>query len=112
MTDLLYPGKWVTNGRADAARLNGRERGQAFGKKYFLMLSPSVLNSTRVPRSWRICFLVRLIMPWRLPRWAAITLPVAVTLNRFLAPDLVLSLGIWLSCWPATEQRPQGRKAG
>src|ERR1700735_415132 len=24
---------------------------QAFGKKYFLMLSPSVLNSTRVPRS-------------------------------------------------------------
>src|SRR3954463_7647813 len=76
-------------------------RDQAFGKKYFLMLSPSVLNSTRVPRSWRICFLVRLIMPWRLPRWAAITLPVAVTLKRFLAPDLVFSLGIWLSCWPA-----------
>jgi hypothetical protein len=24
---------------------------QAYGKKYFLMLSPSVLNSTRVPRS-------------------------------------------------------------
>src|SRR5581483_735027 len=24
---------------------------QAFGKKYFLTLSPSVLNSTRVPRS-------------------------------------------------------------
>ena len=39
-------------------------------KKYFLMLSPSVLNSTAVPRSWRICFLVRLIMPWRLPEWA------------------------------------------
>src|SRR3954463_2481685 len=76
-------------------------RDQAFGKKYFLILSPSVLNSTRVPRSWRICFLVRLIMPWRLPRWAAITLPVAVTLKRFLAPDLVFSLGIWLSCWPA-----------
>src|SRR5947207_15961950 len=45
-----------------------------------------------------MCFLVRLIMPWRLPRWAAITLPVAVTLKRFLAPDLVFSLGIWLSC--------------
>src|SRR3979409_2275229 len=74
---------------------------QAFGRKYFLMLSPSVLNSTRVPRSCLICFLVRLIMPWRLPRWAAITLPVAVTLKRFLAPDLVFSLGIWLSCWPA-----------
>src|SRR5437868_10973931 len=71
------------------------------------MLSPSVLNTTRVPRSWRICFLVRLIMPWRLPRWAAITLPVAVTLKRFLAPDLVFSLGIWLSCWPATRHRPQ-----
>jgi hypothetical protein len=28
-----------------------RVRDQAFGKKYFLMLSPSVLNSTRVPRS-------------------------------------------------------------
>src|SRR6201990_1607690 len=82
---------------------NGRERGQAFGKKYFLMLSPSVLNSTRVPRNWRICFLVRLIMPWRLPRWAAITLPVAVTLKRFLAPDLVFSLGIWLSCMPQHE---------
>src|SRR6201991_2036205 len=92
-------GKWVTDGRADAARLKQvRERGQAFGRKYFLMLSPSVLNSTRVPRSWRICFLVRLIMPWRLPRWACITLPVAVTLKRFLAPDLVFSLGIWLSC--------------
>src|ERR1700761_8350879 len=37
-------------------------------------------------------------MPWRLPRWACITLPVAVTLKRFLAPDLVFSLGIWLSC--------------
>jgi hypothetical protein len=37
-------------------------------------------------------------MPWRLPRWAAITLPVAVTLKRFLAPDLVFSLGSWLSC--------------
>jgi hypothetical protein len=32
-----------------------------------------------------------------LPRWACITLPVAVTLKRFLAPDLVFSLGIWLS---------------
>src|SRR5271163_2519005 len=61
------------------------------------MLSPSVLNSTRVPRSWRICFFVRLIMPWRLPRWACSTLPDAVTLKRFLAPDLVFSLGIWLS---------------
>ena len=31
------------------------------------MLSPSVLNSTAVPRRLRICLVVRLIMPWRLP---------------------------------------------
>src|SRR5258708_3785147 len=46
--------KWVTDRRADAAwQMGSRSRGcdQAFGKKYFLMLSPSVLNSTRVPRS-------------------------------------------------------------
>ena len=40
----------------DRAQERGRlkrdcERDQAFGKKYFLTLSPSVLNSTRVPRS-------------------------------------------------------------
>ena len=37
-----------------SAKLSGTViagRDQAFGKKYFLMLSPSVLNSTRVPRS-------------------------------------------------------------
>src|SRR3954467_7692018 len=84
-----------------------RVRDQAFGKKYFLILSPSVLNSTRVPRSGRICFFVRLIMPWRLPAWAAITLPVAVTLKRFLAPDLVFSLGIWLSYRPQ-KNAPRG----
>ena len=35
-----------------SAKLSGTViagRDQAFGKKYFLMLSPSVLNSTRVP---------------------------------------------------------------
>jgi hypothetical protein len=36
-------------------------------------------------------------MPCRLPRWAKSTFPVPVILKRFLAPDLVLSLGIWLS---------------
>src|SRR4029077_9698267 len=64
-------------------------------------------NITPVPRNWRICFLVRLIMPWRLPAEAYITLPVPVTLKRFFAPDLVFSLGIWLSCWPGNaSQRP------
>ena len=43
---------------------------QALGRKYFLTLSPSVLNMTRVPRRLRICLLVRLIMPCRLPCWA------------------------------------------
>src|SRR5262245_3563467 len=61
------------------------------------MLSPSALNITRVPRWSRICFLVRLIMPWRLPAMADTTLPLPVTLKRFLAPDFVFSLGIWLS---------------
>src|SRR6478672_2549606 len=36
-------------------------------------------------------------MPWRLPVCWYFTLPVAVILKRFLAPDLVFSLGIWLS---------------
>src|SRR5438105_8640731 len=35
-------------------------------------------------------------MPWRLPAWADKTFPVPVTLKRFLAPDLVFILGIWL----------------
>src|SRR5215831_391093 len=97
MTNILTSEVMVV--RAGADRLwRGSGRDQAFGRKYFLTLSPSVLNSTWVPRSCRICFFVRLIMPWRLPRWAYITLPVAVTLKRFLAPDLVFSLGIWLSC--------------
>src|SRR5580700_6286824 len=72
--------------------------GQPFGNQYFLILSPSVLNITLVPRCSRICLVVRLIMPWRLPDWANSTLPVPVILKRFLAPDLVLILGIWLSC--------------
>src|SRR5262249_47267603 len=42
-----------------------RER-QLLGRKYFLILSPSVLNRTSVPRNWRMALLVRLIMPWRL----------------------------------------------
>src|SRR3977135_806096 len=74
-----------------------RPSGQPLGRKYLMTWSPSGLNSTRVPRCWRICFLVRLIMPWRLPAIADFTLPWAVILKRFLAPDLVFSLGILLS---------------
>jgi hypothetical protein len=46
-----------------------------------------------------------------LPRWACITLPVAVTLKRFLAPDLVFSLGIWLSYRPQ-KNAPERRFCG
>jgi hypothetical protein len=51
MTDLLHlkMGIGWPRGRGPAEMVD--ERDQAFGKKYFLMLSPSVLNSTRVPRS-------------------------------------------------------------
>src|SRR6185437_9053962 len=98
MTGILDLKRWRSAARTRLVGECGRD--QSFGRKYFLMLSPSVLNSTRVPRSCRICFFVRLIMPWRLPRWACITLPVALTLKRFLAPDLVFSLGIWLSYGP------------
>src|SRR5215471_18574431 len=62
---------------------------QLFGNQYFLMRSPSVLNNTLVPRCSRICLVVRLSMPWRLPDWAKSTFPEAVTLKRFFAPDLV-----------------------
>src|SRR5215470_9418568 len=49
---------------------------------------------TRVPLRLRICSFVRLIMPWRLRVWPCLTLPFAVNLKRFLAPDFVFSLGI------------------
>src|ERR687886_168306 len=50
-----------------------------------------------VPRNCRICLLVRLIIPWRLLAWVEITRPVPVRRKRFLTPDLVFILGIWLS---------------
>src|SRR5947209_5090449 len=39
------------------------------------------------------------------------TFPVPVTLNRFLAPDFVFSLGIWLSC-SGRNSRPTAHLAG
>src|SRR3954464_1976062 len=77
-----------------ATRVGG---GQPLGSQYFLILSPSVLKRTFMPRCSRIVLVVRLIMPWRLPDCADITLPLPVILKRFLAPDLVFILGIWLS---------------
>src|SRR6056297_3274811 len=58
------------------------------------MIPSSALLSVVVPRASRMNLLVRLIMPWRLPAWAATTRPLAVTLNRFLQLDLVFILGI------------------
>src|SRR6516162_8989607 len=89
---------------------------QLLGNQYFLILSPSVLNNTLVPRCSRICLVVRLSIPWRLPDWAKSTFPEAVTLKRFFAPDLVFSLGIRLS-FPRWIPRParfpwDARRAG
>src|SRR5262245_7414061 len=61
------------------------------------MLSPSVLNSTLVPRCSRIVFVVRLIIPRHVPVCWYFTLPVAVILKRCLPHHLVFSLAIWLS---------------
>src|SRR5229473_3398759 len=84
---------------------------QLLGSQYFLVRSPSVLNRTLVPRWSRICLVVRLIIPWRLPDWAKSTFPEAVTLKRFFAPDFVFSLGIWLSfpTWTPPYPRPPSR---
>src|SRR6266700_4144552 len=64
---------------------------------HFLTIFASDGDIIVVPRSCRICLLVRLIMPWRFFAWVEITLPVPVKRKRFLTPDLVFSLGIWLS---------------
>lgn len=58
------------------------------------MTRASGSESVVVPRALRMNLFVRLIMPWRLPAWADFTFPVAVSLNRFFAPDLVFNLGI------------------
>lgn len=50
-----------------------------------------------VPRAQRIMRWERLRIPWRLPDWPATTLPVAVSLKRFFAPDLVFIFGISVS---------------
>src|SRR5262249_17527280 len=105
--DLLYLKKTASMLRA----LGRSATVQLFGSQYFLMLSPSVLNKTLVPRWSRTCLVLRLIMPWRLPDCWYRTLPVPVILKRFLAPDLVFSLGIWLS-FVRLADAPTGRVAG
>src|SRR4029453_18319554 len=69
---------------------------RAYGM-YFLTILASLSLRTMVPRASRMNFACRLIIPWRLPWAAALTLPVPVILKRFLAPLLVFNLGILLS---------------
>src|SRR5947208_3449801 len=62
-------------------------------------LTRAVSASARisVPRFWRMYLALWLISRWRLPATPCLTLPVAVSLKRFLTPLLVLSLGIFVS---------------
>ena len=57
-----------------------------------ILASASVI--TFVPRFWRIYLALWLMRRWRLPATPALSLPVAVSLKRFFAPDLVFSFGI------------------
>ena len=65
-----------------------------------------------VPRAFRMNFLVRLIMPWRLPAWQDLILPFAVILKRFLALDFVFILGISTSCFLEGSTTPLGSPFG
>src|SRR5246127_3162470 len=70
---------------------------------HFLTIGASDGDMIVVPRCWRICLLVRLIIPWRLLAWVGMSLPLPVKRHSFLAPDLVFILGIWL---PVDPQAP------
>src|SRR5437868_11498687 len=61
-----------------------------------------------VPRFWRMYLALWLISRWRLPTTPCLSLPVAVSLKRFLTPLLVLSLGIFVSLLRPGEI-PRGR---
>ena len=80
---------------------------------YFLTILVSEADSNIVPEASRMNFVVRLIMPWRLPATPAFARPEAVKLKRFFAADLVFILGISISnrqmrdsaclSWPAAQ---------
>ena len=69
------------------------------------MILASLSPITLVPRFWRMYLPLWLISRWRLPATPALILPVAVILKRFLAPDLVFSLG-FLSSVGETRRPP------
>src|SRR5580698_3597779 len=58
------------------------------------MIRVSDADMTFVPRFWRMYLASWLISRCRLPATPALILPVAVSLKRFLAPDLVFNFGI------------------
>src|ERR1700761_7260719 len=60
------------------------------------MIFVSEAVRTLVPRCWRMYLPLWLISRWRLPATPAFSLPNAVILKRFLAPDLVFNFGILL----------------
>lgn len=64
---------------------------------YFLTIFASDAQRIIAPDASRMNFVVRLIMPWRLPAGPAFTRPEAVKLKRFFAADLVFILGISIS---------------
>ena len=97
--------------RADAAGFSGVRARSGVRQEVLLDVVAVGLEQHAGAAELTNLLLGPLIMPWRLPRWACITLPVAVTLKRFLAPDLVFSLGIWLSCRPQ-KNAPEGRFCG
>src|SRR5690606_1172814 len=78
---------------------------------YFLTILVSGSESTAVPRLVRMYFALWLMRRWRLPATPARTLPVPVTLKRFLAPDLVFILGILRSSLTGLLARARGPSA-
>ena len=78
------------NGAASSFLLSYEE----FGRKYFLTFFASGTDITFVPRKFRICLLVFLIMPCRLPACPLMTLPLPDNLKRFFAPDFVFIFGM------------------
>src|SRR4051794_2405651 len=72
-----------------------------------MMVLVSDSDMTLVPRCWRMYLALWLMSRCRLPATPALILPVAVILKRFLAPDLVFSLGIFLN----GRSRPQALRA-
>src|SRR5580693_2954955 len=69
------------------------------------MILESDADITLVPRFWRMYLALWLISRCRLPATPALIRPVAVSLKRFLAPDLVFNFGILHRSFAAPSSR-------